>query len=193
MPEFDVPGAGDRLIDKFNIINTDMRARNNETIRSVCRQSDNQRYWQGAFMRFPNSAPRAGFADHRSYVYNGQIVGHAVHMGIDLASTANSPVPAANAGRIAFTGSIGIYGRTIIIDHGLGLFSLYSHLSHIAVTEGQQVEKGEDIGRTGMTGLAGGDHLHYGMLVYDTFVNPIEWWDDSWIVNNINTKLDMVK
>ena len=111
-------------------------------------------------------------------------------MGIDLASTANSPVPAANAGRIAFTGSIGIYGRTVIIDHGLGLFSLYSHLSHIAVSESQMVEKGEIIGRSGMTGLAGGDHLHYGMLIHDTFVNPIEWWDASWIANNVSARFE---
>ena len=190
MPEFDVPGDVARPIDKFKIINSDMRARNNATIRSLCGQSDNRMYWQGAFLRFPNSAPRAGFADHRSYVYNGQIIGQAVHMGIDLASTANSPVPAANAGRIAFTGSIGIYGRTVIIDHGLGLFSLYSHLSHIAVSESQMVEKGEIIGRSGMTGLAGGDHLHYGMLIHDTFVNPIEWWDASWIANNVSARFE---
>ncbi len=190
MPEFDVPVAADRPIDKFNWINTEMRAENNKIIRSHCRHSDGRLYWQGAFVRFPNSAPRAGFADHRTYVYKGQTIGRAVHMGIDLASTANSPVPAANAGRVAFTGSIGIYGRTVIIDHGLGLFSLYSHLSHIAVTEGQIVEKGGTIARSGMTGLAGGDHLHYAMIVHDVFVNPIEWWDDSWIENNIMSKLN---
>ena len=192
MPEFDVPGDTGRPIDKFKIINSDMRARNNATIRSLCGQSDSKKYWQGAFLRFPNSAPRAGFADHRSYIYNGQVIGHAVHLGIDLASTANSPVPAANAGRIAFTGNIGIYGRTVIIDHGLGLFSLYSHLSHIAVTDSQMVAKGDIIGRSGMTGLAGGDHLHYGMLIHDTFVNPIEWWDASWITNNITARFDAV-
>lgn len=193
MPEFDVPGDAARPIDKFKIINSEMRARNNETIKSQCHQSDQRQYWQGVFLRFPNSAPRAGFADHRDYVYNGQVIGHAVHLGIDLASTANSPVPAANAGRIAFTGSIGIYGRTVIIDHGLGLFSLYSHLSHIAVTESQLVEKGEIIGRSGMTGLAGGDHLHYGMLIHDTFVNPIEWWDASWIANNVTSRVDSIQ
>ncbi len=193
MPEFEAPGAGDRPVEKFMAVNSDLRARNNETIRSICRQSDRRLHWRGAFLRFPNSATKAGFADRRTYKYKGQTIGRAVHLGIDLASTANSPVPAANAGRVAFTGSIGIYGRTVIIDHGLGLFSLYSHLSHIAVAEDQFVEKGEIIGRSGMTGLAGGDHLHYGMLVHDTFVNPIEWWDASWITNNINIRMDMIQ
>ncbi len=193
MPEFDVSQAGAQGIDKFKMINSKMRASNNETIRSLCRRSDNRKYWQGTFMRFPNAAPRAGFADRRSYVYKGKVIDHAVHMGVDLASTANSPVPAANAGRIAFTGSIGIYGRTVIIDHGLGLFSLYSHLSHIAVTDGQVVEKGDIIGRSGMTGLAGGDHLHFGMLINETFVNPIEWWDASWINNNISARFDLIQ
>jgi len=192
MPEFDVPGKEDRSVDKFITINKEFRSRNNETIKSQCRQSDSRQHWQGTFLRFPNSATRARFADHRSYEYKGKVIGHAVHMGVDLASTANSPVPAANAGRVAFTGSIGIYGRTVIIDHGLGLFSLYSHLSHIAVAEEQRVEKGDMIGRSGMTGLAGGDHLHFGMLVHDTFVNPVEWWDASWIKNNITNRMAMI-
>lgn len=193
MPEFDVPAAVDNSLEKFKIINSDMRARNNETIRSQCARSDGSRHWQGTFLRFPNSAPRAGFADRRVYEYNGKFIGRAVHMGVDLASTANSPVPAANNGRVAFAGNIGIYGRAVIIDHGLGLFSLYSHLSHIAVAADQSVEKGDIIGRSGMTGLAGGDHLHYGMLVHDTFVNPIEWWDASWIANNITDKMEMIR
>ena len=113
-------------------------------------------------------------------------------MGVDLASVAGSPVPAANRGRVVFAGRIGIYGRTVIIDHGMGLFSLYSHLSHISVDEDQMVGTGEAIGNSGMTGLAGGDHLHYGMLVNNTFVNPVEWWDKKWINNNVLSKLEWV-
>ena len=102
----------------------------------------------------------------------------------------HSPVPAANRGKVAFTGEQGIYGNTIIVDHGFGLFTLYSHLSQIDVAEGQMVEKGESMGKTGMTGLAGGDHLHYGTLIHQTYVNPVEWWDDEWIKNNISAKID---
>lgn len=176
-------------LDKFIRINSEMRQKNNQKVQSLCRETDPVLHWQGRFLRFPNSARKASFADHRSYVYQDRVIGKAVHMGIDLASRANSPVPAANTGRVVFTGEIGIYGKTVIIDHGFGLFSLYAHLSHTAVEEGQMIEAGQILGRSGMTGLAAGDHLHFGMLVHDTFVNPVEWWDAAWIENNITTKI----
>jgi murein DD-endopeptidase MepM/ murein hydrolase activator NlpD len=94
---------------------------------------------------------------------------------------------------VVFGGNLGIYGETVMIDHGLGLFSMYSHLSHIAVKPGDRVSKGDNIGRTGSTGLAGGDHLHFSMLVNGTFVNPVEWWDEKWIENNVMSKIEQVK
>ena len=114
-------------------------------------------------------------------------------MGIDLASINQAPVPAANTGKIVFVENLGIYGGTIVMDHGFGLFSMYSHLSHMDVTVGQDVEKGAIIGKTGRTGLAGGDHLHFSMLVHHTFVNPLEWWDAQWIQNNIDDKLQALQ
>lgn len=192
MPEFDIAGDYPRPVDKFIAINSTLREQNNAEIRSLCANSDATRHWQGRFVRFPNSARRANFADHRSYMYKGQKIGKAVHLGVDLASLAGSSVPAANNGRVAFAGRIGIYGQTVIIDHGMGLFSLYSHLSHIAVEEDQMVSTGDTVGNSGMTGMAGGDHLHFGMLIHDTFVNPVEWWDASWIENNIMSKIKAV-
>ncbi|MFO8047595.1 MAG: M23 family metallopeptidase, partial [Desulfosudaceae bacterium] len=163
--------------------------KDNARIRSLCREPSTTRHWQGKFVRFPNSVRKASFADHRRYLYQGKVISQAVHMGVDLASVSNSPVPAANTGRVLFAGRIGIYGRTVILDHGLGLYSLYAHLSQIDVKSGEMVDKNDIIGRSGMTGLAGGDHLHYGMLVNQTFVNPVEWWDATWIENNITTKI----
>jgi murein DD-endopeptidase MepM/ murein hydrolase activator NlpD len=141
----------------------------------------------------PNSANRARFADHRTYFYKKTEIDRQVHLGIDLASLANSPVPAANSGMVVFAEPLGIYGRTVIIDHGFGLFSMYSHLSFIAVKAGDQVSSGDILGRTGSTGLAGGDHLHFSMLINDTFVNPVEWWDIKWIENNVLSKIEQVK
>jgi len=116
-----------------------------------------------------------------------------VHLGIDLASVSQSPVPAANRGKVVLTENIGIYGKTVIIDHGFGLFSMYSHLSGFGVQEGQIVDRGTIIGQTGTTGFAAGDHLHFGVLVHNTFVNPVEWWDASWIKNNITAKIEAVQ
>ena len=150
-------------------------------------------YWDGVFLRLPKSANRAGFADHREYKYKGRIIDRQVHLGIDLASIAHSPVPASNKGKVVFAGPIDIYGKTVMIDHGFGLLSMYSHLSSYDVQEGQIVSKGEIIGRTGITGLAGGDHLHFSILIHNTFVNPLEWWDAAWIKNNITNKINEVK
>jgi murein DD-endopeptidase MepM/ murein hydrolase activator NlpD len=102
-------------------------------------------------------------------------------------------VPAANSGVVVFTGELGIYGQTVILDHGFGLFTMYSHLSRITAQKGDRVAKDAVIGNTGSTGLAGGDHLHFSVLVQNTFVDPVEWWDPHWIKDNVMLKLDSVK
>ena len=193
-PEFSmmIPGSeGLAPVDTFLKVNRDVRRQNSEAILRVTARTVASKLWEGRFLRLPNAAPRAGFADRRTYRYKGKEIDRQVHMGIDLASTKQSPVPAANNGRVAFAGSLGIYGNTIIIDHGLGLFSLYAHLSSFAREEGQVVARGDIIGRTGSSGMAGGDHLHFSMLVHNTFVNPIEWWDEKWIEHNISSKLEL--
>ncbi len=181
------------LIEKFLKVNRELRRINHGQIEKMVEKTDVDIYWDGAFLRLPNSARKSGFADYRKYKYNGQVVDHQVHLGVDLASIAHSPIPAANKGKIVFAGDLGIYGKTIMIDHGFGLFSTYSHLSALNATHGQMVSKGDIIGHTGSTGLAGGDHLHFGILVHRTFVNPIEWWDGTWIKNNILDKINDIK
>jgi murein DD-endopeptidase MepM/ murein hydrolase activator NlpD len=197
MPEFDSSiGVGHSpasLLEKFLAVNRDLRQANHKTIENACQHSDAQLHWTGAFLRLPGSARRAGFAERRVYYYQGRAIDHQTHLGIDLASTAHSPVPAANSGRVAFAEELGIYGKTVIIDHGFGLFSLYGHLSRMQVTRDQMVSKGEIIGLTGSTGLAGGDHLHFSILIHETFVNPVEWWDPAWIKHNITDKLARAK
>lgn len=193
MPEFhaafpDAPPESPR--DQFLWVNRQLRRENYDRIVAVCKSTENRFYWEGPFLRLPGSARRAGFADYREYIYEGQVIDRQVHLGIDLASTRHAAVPAANGGKVVFAEAVGIYGKTVIVDHGFGLFSMYSHLSSFHVEKGQIVSKGEPIGQTGMTGLAGGDHLHFSMLVHQTFVNPIEWWDPAWIQNNITAKIE---
>ncbi|MEJ2656246.1 MAG: M23 family metallopeptidase [Desulfobacterales bacterium] len=195
MPEFNVgdsPGSNTPLVDKFLKVNRDLRASNGKKLLEITRDSAGKLYWDNVFLRLPGSAREASFADHRKYKYKNHIIDQQVHLGIDLASVAHSPVPAANNGKVVFIGYLGIYGKTVVIDHGFGLFSTYSHLSGFDVKEGQVVSKGEIIGHTGSTGLAGGDHLHFGMLVHNTFVNPVEWWDATWIKNNITDKIEKI-
>ncbi len=197
LPLLVAAGGGDATetdLEKiFLAVNRTMRQDNYETLTQLGRQSAPEKLWEGGFLRLPKAANRAQFADHRVYRYNGTEIDRQVHLGADLASFEQSPVPAANNGRVVFADKVGIYGNTVVLDHGLGLFSLYSHLSSIGVEPGAQVKKGAIIGHTGATGLAAGDHLHFGMMVHDTFVNPVEWWDDHWINDNILTKLKLVE
>ena len=181
------------LLDKFLIINRDLRETNYQRIVDVCRDSDTKMHWKGNFLRLPKSATRSRFADHRIYMYKGREIDRQVHMGIDLASVARSAIPVSNSGIVMLAESLGIYGKTVIVDHGFGLFSMYSHLSSIGVSVGDHLSKGDIMGRTGFTGLAGGDHLHFSMLIHDTFVNPVEWWDKRWIQHNVLSKIEQVE
>lgn len=176
----------------FLHVNRDVRKANYITLTALGSATEPKRYWDGAFLRLPNSAPKAGFADHRIYRYKGEEIDRQVHLGADLASLGQSPVPAANSGKVVYTGNVGIYGNTVVLDHGFGLLTTYSHLSEISVSPGTEVQKGDTIGRTGATGLAAGDHLHFGVLIHDTFVNPVEWWDAGWVRDNIDLKVEQV-
>ncbi|MFC1863921.1 M23 family metallopeptidase, partial [Thermodesulfobacteriota bacterium] len=183
----------DSNLQKFLKINNDIRKENNKRIMELGANPDPNRLWDGSWLRLEKAATMAKFADHRSYLYKGKKVDEKYHLGVDLASLANSPVKAGNNGKILFAERNGIYGLSVAIDHGQGLMSIYGHLSSLEVQRDQEVKKGELLGHTGSTGLAGGDHLHFGMLINGNYVNPIEWWDSHWIEDNIYRKLDLLK
>lgn len=172
-------------IERFLKINGQIRRENALALLEIGKNTVPEILWKGAFLRLPRAAPRAGFADHRTYLWENQKVDEQTHLGFDLASLKQSPVPAANSGNVAYAGYLGIYGNLVVIDHGLGLQSLYSHLSEINVEAGQQVNKGDIIGKTGASGMAGGDHLHFGILLSGLEVTPLEWLDDHWIKDNV--------
>lgn len=176
--------------DVFIAVNRRMRKENEDRITAITKQATPTMLWQDAFAQLSNSKVEANFADQRTYTYNGEVIDTAYHLGYDLSVTKNYPVEAANSGTVAFTGDLGIYGNTVILDHGLGLFSLYGHLSSIDVKAGDSVTKRQIIGKTGETGLAAGDHLHFGIYLDGVAVLPVEWWDQKWINDNIKPKLE---
>jgi murein DD-endopeptidase MepM/ murein hydrolase activator NlpD len=189
MPEFEAMVSslrGKTPLDVFIYINSQMRNDNFLTIQNICKKSAPNALWEGTFLRMSNAAPMALFGDKRDYIFDKKVVGESVHTGVDLASNAQAAIEASNSGQVVFTGALGIYGNAIIIDHGMGLFSLYGHLSAINTSVGKKVAKGEKIGASGTSGLAGGDHLHFSIIAGSQFVNPQEWWDPHWIRDNIN-------
>ncbi len=168
------------LLEKYLYINNTVRKQNNQKISELCKNPQEKRFWKGRFLRMAGSS-RAGFADYRTYYFKGKAIDTQTHLGMDIASTRRVNVKAANNGVIIFADYLGIYGNLVMIDHGQGVFSLYSHLSQINVAVDDKVDQQTVLGLTGTTGMAGGDHLHFSMLVNGVFVTPKEWWDQHWI------------
>jgi murein DD-endopeptidase MepM/ murein hydrolase activator NlpD len=185
------PSLADRgdPIKNFLAINGDLRRSNNEFLAGLRARSVPRFLWTEPFKQLVNSEVEAHFADHRTYLYKGETVDHQDHLGYDLATTAHARVSAANDGVVLFADFLGIYGNTIVLDHGYGLLSLYGHLSSIDVAAGATVKRGDLIGHSGSTGLAGGDHLHFSMILQGVQVDPKEWWDPHWIRDRITSKL----
>lgn len=176
-------------LEAFQIINRDVRSHNEQKIYSLVAASDAQRHWSKPFLQLPNSKVMSRFAEQRRYFSGNEEISQATHYGFDLASYVAADVIAANRGRVLFADELGIYGNCILVDHGLGLTTLYAHLTDFAVQVGEMVERSQVLGRTGATGLAGGDHLHFAILVGGTYVDPLEWWDANWLKSHVEVKL----
>lgn len=177
------------LVQGYLVVNRDVRRESEEKLDEITSHSADVPLWTGVFHRQTNAAPMSAFADRRAYVYKGETIDKQTHLGYDLASLKRAPVEATQAGVVLFAGYLGIYGDTVVIDHGLGVSSLYGHLSSIGVKEGQHVAVGEIIGQTGESGLAGGDHLHFSILVRGVQVDPVEWWDPKWMREHLGDQL----
>ena len=185
------PGGSGELIARFLRINGEMRKQNNKTLADLRLKTAGKFLWSGPFLQLGGSKVESQFADVRNYIYKGKKVDEQVHLGFDLSRVKNTPIAAANDGTVVFAEKLGIYGNCIVLDHGYGLQSIYGHLSAIQVKPGDAVKKGQTIGLSGSTGLAGGDHLHYSMQVDGVQVNPVEWWDAHWIHDRILSKLQL--
>ena len=181
----------DDRIEKLRAINETMRLKNEERIHNLSKNlsSDVLQHWKvQKFYPLKNGKRVASYGDERHYYYKNKNneVSHSYHVGYDLASTKMATIRSSNAGKVVYASDNGIYGNMPMIDHGLGLYTLYGHCSQILVNEGDEVSAGQAIAKTGMSGLALGDHLHFGMLVQGIEVRPVEWFDQSWIRKNID-------
>jgi murein DD-endopeptidase MepM/ murein hydrolase activator NlpD len=185
-PEMNDEGS---LLKNFLEINGRLREIDSQRLVEFSKHTSSTFLWKQPFVRLP-SKTEASFADYRTYTYNGQVVDHQTHLGFDLAESEHMSIRASNDGTVVFAGFFGIFGNAVVIDHGCGLQSLYGHMSSIAVKEGDNVKRDQEIGRSGQTGLAGGDHLHLTMLLDGIPINPIEWWDPHWIHDRVQAKLE---
>ncbi|WP_373029036.1 peptidoglycan DD-metalloendopeptidase family protein [Sulfurovum sp.] len=181
----------DDRLEKLKAINEAMRLKNEDLIHSLSKDvsSDILDSWKvKKFYPLKNGQKVASYGDERHYYYEHKDneVSHSYHVGYDLASTKMATIKTSNAGKVVYANENGIYGNMPMIDHGLGLYSLYGHCSQLLVNEGDEVNAGDAIAKTGVSGLALGDHLHFGILVQGIEVRPVEWFDQEWIRKNVD-------
>lgn len=179
------------LKEVFLLVNKKIRAVNNRKIEEVLSRTGDKIMWEGVFIR-PVGKLQSDF-EERKYFFNGELIDKQKHLGYDIASQRKNPVRASNSGVVVFSDDLGIYGNTLIIDHGMGVATLYAHLSGMTVQRGDTVAKGDTIGGTGETGLAFGDHLHFGIYIGATPVVPVEWWDSFWVETRITDKIEAAR
>ena len=188
--ELDPNGTGDPVA-RFVKINTEMRQANNKTLADLQFKTADSFLWSRPFTRQPHSQAEATFADVRSYIYHGKKIDQQVHLGYDLAVTQHVGVEASNDGRVVWAAPLGIYGNCIVVDHGYGLQTIYGHLSRIDVHVGDMVKRSQVMGLSGMTGMAGGDHVHFAMQLDGVQIDPKEWWDAHWIKDHVARRVDL--
>jgi murein DD-endopeptidase MepM/ murein hydrolase activator NlpD len=188
--ELDPNGSGDP-VTRFVKINNDMRRANNKTLSDLRLKTADRFLFSQVFARQSHSQAEATFADVRNYMYHEKKIDQQVHLGYDLAVTQHVGVEASNDGRIVYAAPLGIYGNCIVVDHGYGLQTIYGHLSHIDVHEGDMVKRGQVMGQSGMTGMAGGDHIHFAMQLDGVQIDPKEWWDSHWIQDHVARRVDL--
>ena len=174
-----VPGGSG--VELFLKVNREVRAENRKTLLELAAKSAAAPLWSAPMLRMPRAKTTGDYAEARDYLHNGRLIDHQTHLGTDLASVAQAPILAANPGKVVFSGYFGLYGNCVILDHGLGVLTLYGHLSSVRAQVGQSVARGEELGRSGKTGMSGGDHLHFEVLVGGVPVRPEEWMEEKWM------------
>lgn len=180
----------ENLKDNFLQVNNRLRLENAQTLFDLSRETIPEFLWKDRFHAQKNMAVMAEYADHRSYFIDGKKVDRQVHLGYDLASVKNDKIRTAAAGKVVFSGYLGIYGNTVVIDHGYGLTTVYAHLSEIKVQNDQNIKSNDIIGLSGVTGLAGGDHLHFSFLIQGIQTDPKEFWDQEWLNQHMVNRLE---
>jgi murein DD-endopeptidase MepM/ murein hydrolase activator NlpD len=144
-------------------------ARESREIAAVYAQLTPQAYWSEPFaVPIPGVEGGRNFGHRR--VFNGEP--RAPHSGADLRAATGTKILAANAGRVALAKNLFYSGNAVFIDHGLGVYTTYLHLSEMLVAPGDQVARGQVIGLAGATGRVTGPHLHWGVRILDARVDP---------------------
>jgi len=164
-PTFTVPS------DRLYLLDWDVQSNEDLRLKTIYSQVTPERYWEGQFAQPVNGPRSSPFGSVRDY-NDGST---RRHTGTDFVEPVGTPVAASASGRVVFARRLDIHGNSIVIDHGWGVFSEYSHLSDIFVVPGQFVLQGQIIGMSGNTGRSTGPHVHWEIAVNGVWVSPLDF------------------
>lgn len=185
------------LVDRFKLVNEALRQKNEDLIVDITSQVDTNfvvnDFSINPFYPLKNGKVVASFGDKRNFFYNKEFISTSYHLGLDLASTKEAEIVTDNKSYVAYADYNGIYGNMLVLYHGLGLYTLYGHCTDITVAQGSFAEANSVVAKTGITGLALGDHLHFGVAVQGVEVRPEEWMDKEWIKLNVYDVINSAK
>ncbi len=183
-------------VEKFKFINENLRQKNQKNINDITNKTDEnliKNFALNPFYPLSKSVKVGSFGDHRFYTKDGKNVSESWHMGVDFASVARAEFFADNKAKVVYANENGIFGSNIVLYHGLGFYTVYAHCSKFSVNVGDELKVGDKIANTGSSGLALGDHLHFGVIIQGVDVNPAEWMDKKWMNENIFSILENSK
>ncbi len=175
-------------VERFVFFNEGVRAEDESRILKASNSVSDSSYIDEdfrAFVPLRGSRVVGSFGDYRIYFLNKEKISKAVHLGIDVASVKNAPIIASNRGVVLLKSYLGLYGNTLLLYHGFGVSSIYAHMHESSLEVSDEVSIGQQLGKTGQTGWAFGDHLHFGILIQGHFVRLNEWIDQKWVDENV--------
>lgn len=164
---------------KFNRTKTElMKAEHRESVLIGKKKKylSREQRWAGPFGSPVSGAVIAEFGLKRM---RNNTIDAGFHKGLDLRAAEGTPIAAANGGTVLLASTLVAHGKTVLLDHGQGVMTIYLHMSKLLVKPGQQVKKGDTIGLVGQTGLATAPHVHWQVFVHGVAVNPQTWIDNE--------------
>lgn len=187
------PASPTRFIEAFTLANGRLRELSEARLSTVMNEPRFKRFWDASFLT-PGGTVRYGFGEGLTYFFGEKVIGQDVNDGYTyLPRAGNRNVYAAASGVVTYAESLGVYGTVVVLDHGLGVFTVYAHLGSTSAVRGEVIEAGEKVGTYGTSGLAENEQVHFQVNVQGTPVDPAEFLSETWFQEHITFKLNDAK
>lgn len=180
-------------VKKFSLVINGLRKVTEKKIHEVSKRSELKSSWDGAFQRPAGATLRADFGEIRDYLYGSELLGNFIYTGAEFSSSSGLGISAAAPGKLIYVGDLGLYGKSVIVDHGFGLATVYGYLDSTSAEIDAEVKAGTVLGKAGVSGFSEAPGFLYEVRIHGIPVRPIEWWDARWVHDHIRRKIDDIK